>query len=142
MQMKLPTQKQVEAGREIANEIYNISMINALAGPTDDPFLTLPIYLKSQYREIIDLYERGVIDSVGAIYLAMQQVEEQPVSPYKPHEQRELINAVCAIARGFHSHESLRDRIAHVLVPAFAAEVVSPKDAGQQEQVSSKRRKP
>jgi hypothetical protein len=38
---------------------------------------------------------------------------------YKEHEKRELINAVCSIARGFHSHQSLRDRIASILLPAF-----------------------
>jgi len=37
----------------------------------------------------------------------------------KDHEIAELVNKLTAISREFHDHQSLRDRISRVLVPAI-----------------------
>lgn len=41
------------------------------------------------------------------------------VFPMKDHEKRELVNALRDCAVEFHSHQSLRERLAHIVLPAL-----------------------
>ena len=77
-----------------------------------------------------DQQDDRVEEVVGAIVAALPQPPEQVKcdgslgDPLKDNHIAALINKVCRLAREFHNHDSLRQRIAQELVPALRPQSV------------------
>lgn len=68
--MKLPSQEQIDLGNLAAQYCYDLQITNAIGGdlPGTSEILTPP---NEKVRVIGDLYLKGDIDYVTAIYLSM-----------------------------------------------------------------------
>lgn len=66
--MKLPSQKQIEAGNKVASELYDANIRKSMAGLGGCKEFDINDF---EYKEIVTLYLNEEIDSVTGIYLAM-----------------------------------------------------------------------
>lgn len=69
--IKLPTATQIEAGQQVASELFDVHCEISLGTKTRAEEMAN----NSRFKEIIHLYIQEQIVSVTAIYLAMQSVE-------------------------------------------------------------------
>jgi hypothetical protein len=66
--MELPTQKQIEAGNEVAADLYDATISKAL-----DDITEVEENTKYVYPDIVQMYLDEKIDTVTGIWLAMQR---------------------------------------------------------------------
>ena len=68
--VKTNLQQQIEAGQRAASELYDAAVEKALGTPPFD-------WSDYKFREIVEAYLAGEIDSVTGIYLAMEVAKER-----------------------------------------------------------------